>query len=131
MVFQFNQCLCIFLYKVKHWYLKYWHTQYNRYVEVSVILLCISTSDSVSWIYECFEISSLFHWVWDNMIHTILSLYHTYFLKKCLWCLISSGVVISEAGQCSGGRGYLCFLWSTQSQRPQVSRECSIQPLRC
>lgn len=43
--------------------------------------LCILTSDSIFWIYECFEVSSLFHRVWDNMIYTILSLYYTC-LKK-------------------------------------------------
>lgn len=103
MVFQFNRCLCIFLYKVKDWYLKYWHTQYNGYVEVSVILLCISTSESVSWIYECFEISSLFYWVWDNMIHTILSLYYTYFKKM---------FVMFDIFWCCCFRSWAVFRWS-------------------
>lgn len=81
MVFQFNQSLIRFFYTVKLWYLEHQHIKYHDYVEISVIFLCILTSDSISWIYECFEVSSLFHWVWDNMIYTILSLYYTY-LKK-------------------------------------------------
>lgn len=81
MVFQFNQSLIRFFFTVKLWYLEHQHIKYHEYVEISVIFLCILTSDSISWVYECFEVSSLFHWVWDNMIYTILSLYYTC-LKK-------------------------------------------------
>lgn len=126
MVFQFNQYLCKCFDTVKLWYLEHRHTQYHGYIEISVIFFMYFNFRFYIlnlWMFWSF----LFvHWVWDNI--TILSLYYTY-LKK-MWCLISSGVVISEAGQCAGGRGDLCFLWGPQSQRPQVSSECSVQPLR-